>query len=374
MQKIHLMSQPIVSDVAARGKERLESTLTFDLVMALLSFWFIGGSYLDGWAHVHIPSLETFFTPWHGVLYSGYFVSAAFLLGTVLVNILRGYAPLQAVPVGYDLSVLGAFLFAIGGVGDLIWHTLFGIEANIDALLSPTHLILAISGALIATGPLRAAWARASHPLERNTFRSLFPAVISLTLLYSIITFFTSYASPFSETLLGFNRYPASISQRNTYQALGVTGFLLQAVILTGVLLFAMRRWRLPFGSITLLVALNSAGMALFHDGRFSTGTAPVIAVGILGGLLADIFYQALIRRQAPDCAPWLLPPSTYRWFAFGMPIILYTLYDLAVFAFGGGTWWSVHMWAGTIFLTGIAGLLVGFALFPPAVPQENMG
>lgn len=30
--------------------------------------WLFGGAYLDNWAHAHIATLDTFFTPWHGVL------------------------------------------------------------------------------------------------------------------------------------------------------------------------------------------------------------------------------------------------------------------------------------------------------------------
>jgi hypothetical protein len=34
---------------------------------------------------------------------------------------------------------------------------LFGIKVDLEALLSPTHLLLAVGGALISTGPLRTA-------------------------------------------------------------------------------------------------------------------------------------------------------------------------------------------------------------------------
>ena len=48
------------------------STPRRDLAVALATLWLTAGLYLDGWAHSHVPELETFFTPWHGVLYSGY--------------------------------------------------------------------------------------------------------------------------------------------------------------------------------------------------------------------------------------------------------------------------------------------------------------
>jgi hypothetical protein len=40
----------------------------------------------------------------------------------------------------------------------MAWHLVFGIETDVAALLSPTHLLLATGAALIVAGPLRAAW------------------------------------------------------------------------------------------------------------------------------------------------------------------------------------------------------------------------
>ncbi|MEZ4662017.1 MAG: hypothetical protein R2911_31085 [Caldilineaceae bacterium] len=54
-------------------------------------------------------------------------------------------------------------------MGDLIWHELFGIEQDFEALISPTHLMLGAGLALIVSGPLRAALAR---PNLRPTWRN----------------------------------------------------------------------------------------------------------------------------------------------------------------------------------------------------------
>ena len=318
--------------------------------------WLIGGLYLDGWAHIHNPALETFFTPWHGVLYSGYLMLAILLGGTALINHSRGFAWRAAMPAGYAWSLLGAGIFALGGLGDMVWHTLFGIEVNIEALLSPTHLILAFGGALMLTGPLRAAWQR------RETVAPL-PVILSLLLLLALLTFFTDYLYPFANTWEAGTQHPAG-SLLYPRQAAGLASIFLQAAILIGLLLSALRRWTLPPGSLTLLLGLNVALMVVVNDIYVDTGPLPMIGVGLLAGLAGDVLL-------------WWLKPSArrvgaLRGFAFLLPVMLYALYYGALALFAGGTWWVVHVWTGAILLAGVVGVLVSFLIFPPALPRET--
>src|SRR5262245_15255747 len=156
----------------------------FDWLIAGLSAWFLGGIYLDGWAHTHVPALETFFTPWHAVLYSG-FAAVAFALAVTQARNMRHGAPWrQALPAGYGLSLVGAGIFLIGGMLDLLWHLLFGIERSIEALLSPTHLILATGGILMVSGPLRAV-ARRAAPGAQLTWHAGAPALLALLYCFS---------------------------------------------------------------------------------------------------------------------------------------------------------------------------------------------
>ena len=150
----------------------------------LASAWLLGGIYLDGWAHNHGKVDESFFTPWHAVLYSGYLAAAAVLL-------LRGRGVL---PPGYWISLIGVVVFALGGLGDMMWHIVFGIEVDIAALLSPTHLILAVGAGLIVAGPLRAAWLEAEAQ-PRGALRWV-PTIASLTMLYAVIAFMGQFANP----------------------------------------------------------------------------------------------------------------------------------------------------------------------------------
>lgn len=169
--------------------------IRFDWIVTILSILLVGGIYLDGWAHAHGKVDQSFFTPWHAALYSGFALGAAFLLFSLVRNHSKGYPWREALPASYGISLLGACIFAVGGVLDMIWHILFGIEMSVDALLSPTHLMLGLGGVLIVTGPLRAAWVRFSGATGYGWLK-LLPAILSITFILSVFTLFTEYAHP----------------------------------------------------------------------------------------------------------------------------------------------------------------------------------
>jgi WD40 repeat protein len=198
----------------ARGVQP-EGGLRFDWLIVALSAWWLGGLFLDGWAHVHLPALETFFTPWHAALYSGFVACALALLVTQARNMRRGYPWNKALPAGYGLSVSGAAIFLVAGALDLLWHTLFGIERSVEALLSPTHLLLATGGVLLVSGPLRATWRRMPTG-ARLTWRAGAPALLALTYCYAALGFFTQYAHPFVTNWAAIS-VPAAPTQSDLY-------------------------------------------------------------------------------------------------------------------------------------------------------------
>lgn len=174
-----------------------EATPRFDALMALLGLWFVVGMFVDAWAHHHtLP--ETFWTPWHGLLYSGYLALAVALLLGLRRGLLAGRSWRQALPRGYLPSLAGAAVFALGGVGDAVWHTLFGVEANVDAIFSPSHLTLSIGAMLLLAGPLRSAWRRAGSLREAGWGRA-WPALLSIGYALLLVHFFIQFAHPYLE-------------------------------------------------------------------------------------------------------------------------------------------------------------------------------
>lgn len=321
----------------------------FDWLMTAVAAWFMAGVYLDGWAHNHLDSaLETFFTPWHAVMYSGFAACGLTLLVALLMNRRRGYAWRSSLPDGYTASFVGAGIFTFGGAFDVFWHLTFGIEKDIEALLSPAHLILAIGGFLIVSGPFRAAWRRERAP---EGFIDFLPAILSMTFMLSIVSFMTQFAHPVRHLASGFAP-PGDVA--DLQQGRAAAGFILQIGLLTGLTLLAVRRWgrSVPYATFAVLFGLNMYGMANMTD------EYRLVWAAVLAGLLAD----NELRRLAPTVAE----PKNLRIFATAVPAAYAALVFL-VLLFTERVWWSVHMWSGVIVLCGIVGLFLSYLVAPPS-------
>lgn len=326
----------------------------FDWAFVALAGWLTGGFFLDGWAHTHGKVDGSFFTPWHGVLYSGYLALAFFLVQHAIRSVASGVPWRQALPEGYGLSLLGAILFWCGGLGDMLWHFFFGIEKNVEALLSPTHLLLAVAAWLIVGGPLRAAWQRADSPA--GGYWQLLPMLLSMTFMLSTITFITQIAHPVAN-LWGGGQPPTQLLW--LYQQTGVVSFLWDTGLLMGSLFVLMRRWVLPPGALTLIITLNAIGMGfLLYNKPFPL--VPVVA-RVVAALIAEWLYW--------QCQPSVQRLLALRVFAFAVPALLTTMHFVAL-QMTQGIWWTIHLWAGSIVLCGSVGVLTSYVLVVPKFPQ----
>ena len=322
----------------------------------VFGLWTIIGLFLDGWAHSH-EKPESFFSPWHGVLYSG-FTAAALWAGLIVWRRrTEGRPLLETMPPGHLASLLGFALFGIGAVGDLIWHELLGIEANVEALLSPTHLLLLAGGAIALSAPLRTMLRSRKVEVSRNEF---LPALLSLTLLTAVAAFFLGYLSPFGTTAVEYStatththdlsRITPSIGEElRENWALG--SFFVTTLVLVFPALFVKRRWKTPRGTFVFLYMF----LLLLQTGLGEFKQWPLIAVGLVVGLVVDDAIQR-------DLSAWLLGAL--------VPLTAWSTYFL-VFELQTGVGWSPELWAGVTLMSGLLGGLMGSLVTGAASPSR---
>jgi hypothetical protein len=321
----------------------------FDWLVVAATWWFGIGLFSDGWAHIErLP--DSFWTVWHAILYSGYAATAAVILGAAALR--RPAAPSwrAAIPRGYEASIVGAAVFAAGGLFDMAWHLAFGVEVGSDALLSPSHLLLALGGALLATGPLRADLYRADR--SRSLVDRL-PMVLSLSAFFSLLTFFTLYADPYSP-MLG-SRF-SNLGDDAVFR--GLLGMFLFSGFLSGLLLVMLRRTVLPIGTLPLLLGLNAIAMNLMH----SHGPLQIILTFIGVALGTGAVGEILLATLRPSAER----PVALRAVAALVPMVFWSLYFAAVFLLRG-LGWSFTFVSGAIVLCGVVGLLLSYVAIPPA-------
>jgi len=329
---------------------RWQATSGQHLITLLVGFWLMTGLFVDGWAHTHLgEALETFFTPWHAIFYSGFLATALWVFRLGQLGRLKGYRGLAAFPNGYELGAVGVVVFALGGLGDLTWHTVFGIEVGIDALLSPTHLLLFLGAELLVLSPLVACW-RASTS-RRAPAGLVWPAVLSMTASLSFASFMHLYA-------WALVNLPNAASFDGARSLL--TSMLLTALMLTAPVLLLLRRWHLPFGAVGLIYLINTLLMRAMTAGL---GNMPVLLLlALLAGLAADLLI--MWWRPSPG------RPVAYRAFAAALPLLLWVPFFAGaqrLDAFGT----SLELWTGACVMAALGGLALSALIVPPALPPE---
>lgn len=326
----------------------------------------LGGLYLDGWAHRNLELLDTIWTKWHAIFYSGAIALIAWIALHVWQNLGKGRRGLAAVPEGYAIALVGAALFGLAGVGDQIWHLSLGIERDLEAFLSPTHMGLAIAIFLMVSSPWRAFWS--SGQSETPSLREFAPALLSLTVTVGFIAFLFNYVVMFPSDLpLIDNRefrngLPDGIPRdtldvfTERFRIQGVASILFMSIIFVGPILLALHRWRLPFGSVTLMYTT----IALAVGSIYELAQGWTILAAAAGGLVADL----VIRKWDPS--PRNIVP--YRVLAGVVPLALWTTYFLIVeIAYEIG--WGAEFWAGSIVLSVLVVLWLSLLTAPQRVP-----
>jgi hypothetical protein len=323
----------------------------------LLGLWTLVGLMLDAWAHNNIPELETFFTPWHAVFYSGAIATSAWILWMVWRNRATHGLGAAAVPVGYGLAVVGLPMFALAALGDFAWHTVFGIEQDLKILFSPTHLLLATSLILIVTAPLRSVQSDPDLPARPSLGRIL-PAILSVALTATGVMLFLQYANA-----LVWNSWDVQFALSNPMNgtvpanwpnpARLVSSIAVTNVVMVVPLLLLAARRQAPPGTATILYATLAGLAAAITEAR---SPATLIAV-----LVAGVAVDVLLWRLRPEPAR----RPAYLLFAGLAPLVTWVCYIAAAAIAAGGLPSIVEYWTGVPVVAALIGVMIGVVCLP---------
>ncbi|BCY12827.1 hypothetical protein [Actinoplanes sp. L3-i22] len=312
-------------------------------VLLVASAWLVIGLQLDAYAHATTPELETFWTPWHGVLYSGIAASGFTLLWIMRSRLpaIPTYQSLISLPNALRIPLLGMASLLVGGGVDTLWHNIFGIEKNLEIFVSPSHELIILGMVLVAMGP---ALMMATVPGRTLGFGSAW--LVGISALFSVLPLhiYSLHASA-----LGFRHLGTGVAVPNVFSPDGqlVHGYLFSTVLLLVPILMIGRRWPLPIGLPTALVAIPALLMHLMFDSEAPWW--PQLTVALAAPVVE------LVLRVANHLVS---APVTARWLAFGLvaPPAVWGAVLLVGQIQTGTVGWNIHMVSGLLTLTAFTG------------------
>ncbi len=199
------------------------------------------------------------------------------------------------------------------------------------------------------SGPLRAA----GRKLDSQRSNISWSALLSLFIVMGVFTFFTQFSNAFSHPHLFVGQAP--VGDTYWWDVTLISYILIPTVLFMTSIIMTVLRWKLPFGSLTLLLTGNSTLMFLMAW-RYSHEQWPVLIAVLLGGLLADVLLVTL--------KPSAQRAKALRWFSFLVPVLLFLAYFLCLILIYG-IWWNSNMWLGMIFFSGMTGLGLSWLAVP---------
>jgi hypothetical protein len=318
----------------------------FDWAFSALAVLLVCAGYYDAWIDRQLSTGHP--APlahlWPHASSQAAWLAVTLFLAAVGLDRWRRERRLEAIiPDGYWLSAIGCGVFATGILTDVWWTAIFGAETpGVAAIFRPSNLIEIAGAGLIVTGPLRAA-------IGRGELVAGPTALVSATLLLATFTFFSQFDHPY------VNPWPFDLHQLpKPYefigQLLGALGLLMQATIVTSVLLITMRHIRLPLGSITFMLTATAV-LICTQLGHFE-----YVWVALVVGILSDLLLV------------WARPRSDrllqLRFFAAGTGLLLPSIY-LAGGQLTRGTYWIPDVIYGSVLVCGLSGWLVSYLIFP---------
>ncbi len=347
------MAQQLVHQHAA------PRSLALDYAVGICCVWISAGFFLDAWAHGHVP-VESFFTPYHAVFYSGMLAVALVIAAYVMHSRALGYDWANTVPRPYRLALVGVPIFVFGGIADMLWHRLLGIEEGVDALLSPTHQILGLSIFFLSSGPIRSVLANRGRAA---TLARQAPLALGLATWLILAHFGTAYAfdpaagrTNAPPPIVPFNSdYLTALSIGYYKIATGVLIVIFQSTLVAGFALWMVSRVRPAPGMLTLLYLMGNVPAAAAF-----TNQTPLLPVTLAQSFATGILADLLVFFYDPHPAPGRV--EAFRWFAVAVPMTYIGVYLLGM-TIAERIWWDWNVALGSWIWSGVCGFALSLLI-----------
>ncbi len=331
------------------------------------------GAHVDAWYHVRWGfAVESFFTWPHALFYAG---RLGFGLAAALAfaeGRRAGVPTRRTLFGGYGLVLGGSVLFLLGGMFDFAWHDWFGFEANLEALLSPSHLWLVTADLVSYVGLLQVAAEHRALDSPRYRLRgSDLPVLLAFSLLLRLALWSLAYADPlavdYASRGITVSRLASGAGAAwpsAATEVAGTTGIVLHAVLLALFLVGPLRQLRLPVGAV--------AGMMLWNAWLTAavSGMWLYLPAAVSGAAVGELLWLSLWRGGLGG----LNAERGYWMLAAVVPLVQFAVYFGLMAAFGGGIAWTTHLWAGAPIMAGFFGLITGLLAVPPRFCRAPVG
>ncbi len=295
-------------------------------------------------------SLENdFLSGWHLVLYGGVASVGAFIgLGAVR----RGPGFVGEVATG----TIGFALLSLGGLADAVWHEVFGVEAAVEALVSPPHLLVFAGLAFLLTAPISILWKRPASRLNAVGSLALIVSLVSMVLVTSL---FTGFLSPMSGGLslqAGYIEPLVGESQvdYDTVRGLGIA--IWTSAVLSAAFSLVLIRFRpVPGALLGGFVALAIPALVVSDTAKIYPLCVGFVAAGMALELCVLVLGRPTLGRIGAAVAGAAVGSSL--WAATFVALRL-----------DDRLGWSRALWSGTITLSAMVGAAVAALVAMPAI------
>jgi hypothetical protein len=334
----------------------LDDPRVFDAVVVLLATWFLLSAYVTAWAYVIRPQSVPDATSAGLVAVSAsWFALTGFLFYAFGRGLGRARPWNRALPDGYVGTLAASLVFGAAWIADTsFWVPFFGRnQLGLEALFTPPHLVEIAAAAVIVSGPLRAAARRGETTASAVT-------LMSVALLLSVLTFATQFAhpliDPWSSQVFQYRIELQGVHLTWVADNLGVASILAQAAILVGTALLLNSAFRLRFGSLTLVFAVNGIFVTITKQSYY------LLPVAVLAGFAGDVWLWWARR--------WPGRRGASLGAVLAGSLALLSITGVAFLA--GGSAWSVSLSSAVVLAAMMLGWMMG-RMLPAGLPVARV-